>query len=127
MSSVSRRAVVAAAGTALTAGSGCLFGAAHRGRADAVSGQVTSDVAGERPVTVRLVRVDGETDFAETYQISDDETAEFEVQEPATEYTLAVEANGGVAGETNWDVTPCSSHVSVSVGSEDVEFRFTKC
>ena len=81
----------------------------------------------QRTVTVRLVRTDGETDFAETYELADHETAEFEVQNPADEYTLAVEADDGVTGETDWDVTPCSNHVNVTVGSEAVAFQFTNC
>ncbi|SEW20303.1 hypothetical protein SAMN04487945_2146 [Halobacterium jilantaiense] len=119
--------MVAAAGTALTAGSGCLFGSAHRGRADSVSGKVTNDATEQRTVTARLVTSGGGADLEETYELGDYETAEFEVQEPDDDYTLAVEANDGVAGETDWDVTPCSNHVSVAVGGEGVEFRFTQC
>jgi len=119
--------VVAAAGTALTAGSGCLFGAAHRGPAESVSGEVSTDATAQRTVTVRLVTSDGSADFEEAYELADHETAEFEVRGPADEYTLAVETTDGVADETDWDVTPCSSHVNVTVGSEDVVFRFTNC
>ena len=119
--------MVAAAGTALAAGSGCLFGAAHRGPAESASGQVATDGTAKRTVTVRLVTSDGGADFAETYELADHETAEFEVQRPAGEYTLAVETTDGVIGETDWDVTPCSNHVTVTVGSDDVAFRFTNC
>jgi len=78
-------------------------------------------------VTVRLVTSDGETDFAETYDLENHETAEFEVQGPADEYTLAVETNDGLTDETVWDVTPCSNYVTIAVGSEDIEFLFTQC
>jgi polyisoprenoid-binding protein YceI len=124
---LSRRSVVAAAGTALAGVSGCLFGAAHRGSAESVSGQVVNDVAAQRTVSVRLERNDGGTDLAEAYNLADERTAEFEVEGPAASYTLVVETNDGVTGEADWDVTPCSSHVHVTVGSESVEFQFSKC
>jgi len=124
---LSRRAVVAAAGAALSAGSGCLFGSAHRGPAERVSGQVRNDTPSSRTVTVRLVTNSDETDFAETYDLEGDENAEFEVQSPTENYTLAVETSDGVTGETDWDVIPCTNYVTVSVGSERVDFRFTQC
>jgi hypothetical protein len=124
---LSRRVFLAAGGSALTATSGCLFGIAHRGRADAVSAQLSNDTESDRTVTVRLVTGRGKTELAETYDMARDGTAEFEVQDPAREYTLSVDTSDGVTGGTEWDVSPCSNYVHVSVGGEAVEFQFTKC
>ncbi|WP_132059460.1 hypothetical protein [Halorussus amylolyticus] len=123
----SRRAIITTVALTVLPTTGCLFGSTHPKEAENLSIEVANETTTDQTVTVQLRTSDESVNFEQTEEISPKDAADFQLENPATEYTLTTDVESGPSKSEGWEVNSCTSAINVEIYSDRVDYIYSAC